>query len=243
MPDLSLLFDTAAARTLDARASVLASDGAWSLMAQAGLAAWQCLLQQWPEARQLCVVVGAGNNGGDGYVLAMHAVQAGRTVQVVTLPAKAPATALARRAAEAYVAAGGTVMEFDGQPLPAADVMVDALFGLGLARAPDERAEALITAINATGAPVLALDVPSGVDADRGCVPGSAVRATLTLQFLANHRGLFTGDALEHVGQRRLAPLELPEAAWQDVVPSAQRWTGERLRALLPPAPGEYTQG
>ena len=105
MPDLSLLFDTAAARTLDARASALAGDGGWGLMAQAGLAGWQCLLQQWPEARALCVLVGAGNNGGDGYVLATHALRSGRPVQVVTLPGKAPATALARQAAADFATA------------------------------------------------------------------------------------------------------------------------------------------
>ncbi|KAF1015797.1 MAG: Bifunctional NAD(P)H-hydrate repair enzyme Nnr [Stenotrophomonas maltophilia] len=234
MPDPSLLFDTAAARTLDARASVLASDGAWSLMAQAGLAAWHCLLQHWPQAGRICVLVGAGNNGGDGYVLATHALRAGRTVQVIALPGKGPSTPLAQRAADGFTAAGGEVTAFSSM-LPAADVLVDALFGLGLARAPEGAAEALVEAVNRHGAPVLALDVPSGVDADLGRVPGVAVRATRTLQFIAPHRGLFTGDALEHVGVRALAPLQLHEAAWQDVAPSAQAWHGEALRALLPP--------
>ncbi|WMJ69874.1 NAD(P)H-hydrate dehydratase [Stenotrophomonas sp. 24(2023)] len=235
MLDLSLLFDSAAARTLDARASALLGEDGWDLMAQAGLAAWQCLQQQWPDARRLCIVAGAGNNGGDGYVLATHAVRAGRAVQVVTVPGKPPATGLAQRAAREYQAAGGSTVAFDGQCLPDADLVVDALFGLGLSRAPDEAGQALVAAINAAQVPVLALDVPSGVDADRGSVPGVAVRATVTLQFIANHRGLFTGDALEYAGQRRLAPLELPDAAWQGISPRAQRWGGERLRALLPP--------
>lgn len=234
MPDLSLLFDTAAARTLDARASALAGDGGWGLMAQAGLAGWQCLLQQWPEARALCVLAGAGNNGGDGYVLATHALRSGRPVQVVTLPGKVPGTALARQAAADFAAAGGCVVAFDGH-LPAAEVYVDALFGLGLDRAPTGEALALIEALNNTTAPVLALDVPSGVDADSGRVPGVAVRAEVTLQFIACHRGLYTGDALEHVGQRRLAPLDLPDSAWDGIAARAQRWTRERLPALLPP--------
>ena len=234
MPDLSLLFDTAAARALDARASVLAGDGGWSLMAQAGLAGWQCLLQQWPDARSLYVVAGAGNNGGDGYVLATHALQAGRQVQVITLPGRLPATPLAQQAAAAFAAAGGSSIEFDGQ-LPVADVGVDALFGLGLDRAPAGMAQALIEALNACPAPVLALDVPSGVDADQGGVPGVAVRAAVTLQFIVCHRGLYTGDALDHVGQRRLAPLDLPQAAREGIAASAERWVGDRLRALLPP--------
>lgn len=234
MPDLSLLFDTAAARTLDERASALAGDGGWSLMSQAGLAAWQCLLQQWPDARQLCVVAGSGNNGGDGYVLATHALQSGRQVRLFVLPGKPPATALARQAAAAFASAGGQVETVDGA-LPACDVLVDALFGLGLDRAPDVYARALIEAINAQQAPVFSLDVPSGVDADRGRVPGAAVRARMTLQFIANHRGLFTGDALDHVGQRRLAPLEVDDTAWEGVNASAQRWAADRLGTLLPP--------
>ncbi|HGM5920236.1 TPA: NAD(P)H-hydrate dehydratase [Stenotrophomonas maltophilia] len=234
MPDLSLLFDTAAARALDRRASALAGDGGWSLMAQAGLAGWQCLLQQWPEALQLCVLVGAGNNGGDGYVLASHALRSGRQVQVVTLPGRAPATVLAAQAAAEFATAGGSVVEFDGQ-LPDAEVYVDALFGLGLDRAPSGTAQVLIDALNAARGPVLAMDVPSGVDADSGYVPGVAVKADVTLQFIACHRGLYTGDALEQVGQRRLAPLELPDQAWDGIQASAQRWTGDRLKALLPP--------
>ena len=81
---------------------------------------------------------------------------------------------------------------------------------------------------------MLALDVPSGVDADRGAVPGVTVRAALTLQFIVAHRGLYSGDALDHCGQKVLAPLLLPAAAWQGVVP-AEHWTQVRLRALLPP--------
>jgi len=109
------------------------------------------------------------------------------------------------------------------------------LFGLGFDRAPEGVTQALIVALNAQAAPVLALDVPSGVDADRGAVPGVAVKAALTLQFIVPHRGLYTGDALDHCGQKALAPLQLPAAAWQGVSPAAEHWTQARLPALLPP--------
>ena len=167
-------------------------------------------------------------------MLARHALRSGRQVQVVTLPGRSPATVLAAQAAAEFAAAGGSIVEFDGQ-LPDAEVYVDALFGLGLDRAPSGTAQALIDALNAARGPVLAMDVPSGVDADSGYVPGVAVKADVTLQFIACHRGLYTGDALEQVGQRRLAPLELPDQAWDGIQASAQRWTGDRLKALLPP--------
>ncbi len=228
------LFDSAAARSLDAQASALAGDGGWSLMSAAGLAGWQCLLQHWPRAQALCVVVGAGNNGGDGLLLAAHALRAGCRVHVVTQPGKPPATALAIRALAELQSAGGSWAPFDGR-LPEADLVVDALFGLGLQDAPRGDARALVEAINAQHAPVLALDVPSGVDADRGSAPGVAVRATVTVQFIVAHRGLHTGDGLEHAGVRVLAPLSLPAAAWEGVQPVAGRWLQDRLPALLPP--------
>ncbi|WP_251282334.1 NAD(P)H-hydrate epimerase, partial [Enterobacter hormaechei] len=84
--------------------------------------------------------------------------------------------------------------DFDGA-LPEADFWVDALFGLGFDRAPEGVAQALIAALNAQTAPVLALDVPSGVDADRGAVPGEAVKAALTLQFIVPHRRYTARDA------------------------------------------------
>jgi len=234
MANLADLFDSAAARALDAQASALAAEGGWDLMSQAGQVAWQCLLQHWPQAQRIGVVVGASHNGGCGLVLARHALQAGREVRVVALPGRPPSTALAQRAASDFSAAGGSVIDFDGA-LPQADIWVDALFGLGFDRAPEGSAQALIVALTTQAAPVLALDVPSGVDADRGAVPGVAVRAALTLQFIVAHRGLYTGDALDHCGQKHLAPLQVPAAAWQGVAPAAEHWTQARLPALLPP--------
>lgn len=234
MANLADLFDSAAARALDVQASAQAADDGWGLMSQAGQAAWQCLLQHWPLAQRIGVVVGSGNNGGDGYVLARHALQAGREVRVVALPGQAPATALAQRAASDFTSAGGVVEGFQSA-LPPADLWVDALFGLGFDRAPAGAAQALIEALNVQPAPLLALDVPSGVDADRGSVPGVAVHAALTLQFIVAHRGLYTGDALEYTGQKLLAPLQVPAAAWQGVTVAAECWTQPRLSALLPP--------
>ncbi|HDS0950677.1 TPA: NAD(P)H-hydrate dehydratase [Stenotrophomonas maltophilia] len=234
MANLADLFDSAAARALDAQASALAGDGGWELMAQAGLAAWQRLLRHWPQALHVGVVVGSGNNGGDGLVLARHALLAGRRLTALALPEKPPSTRLAQRATSDFKSVGGILAEFDGT-LPEVDLWVDALFGLGFARAPEGAAQALIEALNAQPAPVLALDVPSGVDADRGAVPGVAVRAALTLQFIVPHRGLYTGNALEHVGEPALAALQLPQAAWQGVSVAAEHWTGARLPALLPP--------
>lgn len=234
MSELAELFDVAAARQLDAQASAALGDAGASLMEQAGTAAWQCLLQCWPQAQRICVLAGPGNNGGDGLVLARLAVQAGRTVQVLRLGDERGPSALSQLMRAQFVAVGGVVAEWGGE-LPGADVVVDALFGIGLNRAPTGEAERVITAVNAAGVPVLALDVPSGVDAQTGHVAGAAVRATCTLQFIVPHQGLYTGQALEFVGERRLAPLQLPAGSDADVGASVELWHAARLPTLLRP--------
>lgn len=228
------LFDTAAARRIDAQATAALGGDGYMLMQRAGQAAWQCLLQHWPQARRIVVACGPGNNGGDGYVLARLARQSGRDVCVLHLPADAPRTPLAQRACTDYLAIGGRV-ELSTACLEDAELVVDALFGIGLARAPEAGVVALIDAINATGLPVLALDAPSGADADTGAVPSVAVRAHCTLQFIVAHGGLATGDALEYTGQRLLAGLEVPASAYAGVQARAWLWNAETLPALLPP--------
>ena len=241
MPHATAMYDTAALRVLEQRAArALADDGV--LMQRAGLAAWHCLLEHWPQAQRIVVACGPGNNGGDGYVLATHALAAGRGVRVLRLAAHAPRSAQARRALAGFEGCGGQV-EIFADSLPEADVVVDALFGIGLARAPDPEPAAMIGAINAAGVPVLALDVPSGVDVDRGCVPGIAVRATRTLQFIAPHPGLATGAALDHAGSCGVAMLDLDRSLLREVPVAAYAIAAEALGGWLRPRARDSHKG
>ncbi|MQS41312.1 NAD(P)H-hydrate dehydratase [Xanthomonas translucens pv. translucens] len=232
MSDSFDLYDTAAARRIDAQATALLGGDGYTLMQRAGQAAWQVLLQHWPQAQRILVACGSGNNGGDGYVLARLAHCAGRRVRVLQL--SGPQSALAQRACTDYIGVGGRIEVFDAA-LEAADVVVDALLGIGLNRAPDAELAALLGALGGLGAPVLALDVPSGVDADHGSVPGAVLPATLTVQFIVAHAGLYTGAALNQVGATALATLEVPAAAFDGCVAQAQAWTGAALAARLAP--------
>ncbi|MFC7301603.1 NAD(P)H-hydrate dehydratase [Cognatiluteimonas weifangensis] len=241
MPQTVALYDTAALRALEQRAAQALGDD-FLLMQRAGRAAWRCLLAHWPQAQRIAVVCGPGNNGGDGYVLATQALASGRQVQVLRLAGHAPRSALAQRAHADFERAGGQVAVFQGA-LPAADVVVDAVFGIGLTRAPDAECAALIAAINAGPAPVFALDVPSGVDADRGSVPGSAVRAARTLQFITPHRGLVTGAALDRIGVAEIAPLELDPALLRSVPVAAEAWPAGALGDWLPARPRDSHKG
>ncbi|MDI1253650.1 NAD(P)H-hydrate dehydratase [Thermomonas sp.] len=236
MSPTTTLYDIDALRLLEARGIERCDDDGFALMARAGEAAWRCVLAHWPQARRIVVACGPGNNGGDGYVLARHAHESGCDVRVLRLFGHAPATPLAKQACDEYITSGGRIVEFlDVQAaLADADLVVDALFGIGLSRAPDAATSPLIDAINAQPTPVLALDVPSGVDANTGYTAGAAINALRTLQFIAAHRGLYTGDALEHVGELELATLDLPASLFVGVEASAQTCTVDALQAMLP---------
>ena len=233
MPAIRTLYDIDALRLLEARGIALCDGDAFALMARAGEAAWRCVLAHWPQAKRVVVVCGPGNNGGDGYVLACHAQMSGCDVQVLRLTEHAAATSLTKRACNEYIASDGCIVE-SLDALSDAELIVDALFGIGLSRAPDAATSALIDAINTHSAPVFALDVPSGVDARNGHVPGVAINASRTLQFIATHRGLSTGDALEHVGELELATLDLPATLFDGVEANAHACTVDALKAMLP---------
>ena len=234
------LFDPEALRTLEARGATHCGGDAFALMARAGQAAWRCLLRYWPQAMRIVIVCGPGNNGGDGLVLARHAHAVGRDVRV--MQALPPATELARRASAECIAAGVHV-EVGVTELPDCDLIVDALFGIGLTRAPEGAMAEVIAAINTHPSPVLALDVPSGLDARRGSAPGVAVRADRTLQFIARHRGLRSGMALDHCGELDVAALDLPEAMFAGVAPAAFAYRASLLPNLFPLRPRDGHKG
>lgn len=191
------VYDNAALRRVEAK-STAASGDSFTLMQRAGQAAWRRLLQRWPQAQRIVMACGTGNNGGDGYVVALYALQAGRNVEVVRTAE--PCSELAVRACKEFEANAGRCTTATDS-FEHADVIVDALFGIGLSRGLEGAPADVVLRINGAGKPVLALDVPSGVDAQTGNVPGEAVRATTTLQMLAPHRGLLTGAAIDYCGE------------------------------------------
>ncbi len=207
---------------------------AYELMVRAGAAAWRVLQQRWPGVRHLGVACGPGNNGGDGYVVARLAREAGLKVSVLTPPGATPRTAQARQALADWRAAGGSVASFDGM-LPECGAWVDALYGIGLTRPPSEAAQSMIERINAARVPVLSLDVPSGLDADTGHAAGTAVQATATLCFIAAKRGLYTGMARDFDGEVLLDRLDLKIGAFDEFTPAAWLCRPEGLARWLAP--------
>ncbi|MCE3003681.1 MAG: NAD(P)H-hydrate dehydratase [Xanthomonadaceae bacterium] len=231
----SRLYTSAQVRAIDRRAIAACGGEGVLLMQRAGAAAFRRLRARWPEAHRILVACGRGNNGGDGWVVARLAREAGLAVEVLALPGE-PNTADARAMREAALAAGVPAREANAHDgLPAADVVVDGVFGIGLSRAPDGVAAGLIAALVRQPAPVLALDVPSGLDADTGHAPGACVRASMTVTFIAAKRGLFTGDAPAHAGAVVLERLDVDPALVDAESGAVHAWTRDDLRRALPP--------
>lgn len=224
------LYSAQQVRDLDARLIAAGTPG-FELMRRAAHAAWRALRRQWPDAGEITVLAGHGNNAGDGYLIAALALRAGWRVRVLAV---GEASRLSSDAAAAHDEARSVGVAIDAwsERAELRGVLVDALLGTGLGGEVREPYASAIGAINASGLPVLAVDIPSGLSADTGQVLGCAVNADLTVTFIGLKLGLFTASGPDQCGElafdgldadpaliaadgvaRRLAPASLPRLA------------------------------
>ncbi len=190
------------------------------LMENAGRAVADSICKFWAPRKTL-ILCGPGNNGGDGKVCARILKERGWPVEAVEI-------------ANWYGVPAGT------------GLIVDALFGVGLSRAPEGNAAQAITEINAHKVPVIAVDVPSGVMADSGAVPGVAIRATRTVTFFRARPGLFLLPGKTHAGEVEVADIGIPAKSIAMIHPSHFLNMPALWRALLPAFSTEshkYTRG
>jgi NAD(P)H-hydrate epimerase len=181
---------------------------------------------EYPLEARVVVVCGTGNNGGDGFVVARHLLARGADVLVVLTGLAEMVTGDARINHDAFIDLGGTCVELPSDApldllvteLAAADFVVDAIFGTGLDRPVQGRLMSVIDAINATKARTLALDIPSGLDADSGSPLGTAVRADDTVTFGHLKVGLLTPDGARLAGRVHVVDLGVPDARILDLV-------------------------
>lgn len=233
-----LLYRAEQVRALDRAAIETHGIPGIQLMNRAGAAAYDYLRDRWREASRVTVLAGLGNNGGDGYVLARLARADGLRIQVLQLGDPERLRGDAALSLAGYRDAGGEILPFAQSPAELRHrrgVLVDALLGTGLDRPVDGPWAAAVAAINDAGAPVLALDIPSGLHADTGAVLGIAVHADATMTFIGLKQGLFTGAGPDRCGEIRLATLEVPETVYSGVPPSARRadWA-QQSQSLAP---------
>lgn len=231
----SALYRAEQVRALDAVAiEELGIPGA-TLMERAGVAAFEALRRAWPEARRVSIVCGPGNNGGDGFVLARHAAGAGFSVRVGLLGDAARLGGDALGAHARMAEAGLSAEPYTSAVLDGAQVIVDALFGTGLTRTVEGEWAACIGDMNASGAPILAVDIPSGLHADSGRMLGSAVAAALSVTFIGLKQGMFTGDGRDCCGQIIFADLGVPATLYDAQPASARRADLASLAGVLGP--------
>ena len=201
------IFQTAELRRVEAAAR------GQRLMERAGLAAAEVARNMLGERDgSVLVLAGPGNNGGDAFVLARRLREAFFDVVVVFCGDRAKLPADAADARRAFVGAGGATVA----GIPAGwhgSLIVDGLFGIGIARPLAAEYASLVERANGSGIPILALDVPSGLDADTGVARGPVIRAVATATFIALKPGLLTGDGIDFCGDVSIHSLGLePEA-------------------------------
>ena len=205
------------------------------LMRRAGRAAFGLLHSIWPEASRIAIFCGAGNNGGDGYIVAARAAQLGLNVRLYMLAEAGRLQGDARSAYQLALESGVEPRTWDGDSLAHVDVIVDGLLGTGIKGVVREDYARAIAAINEAALPVLALDIPSGLNSDTGVELGAAVRATVTISFIGLKQGLLSADGQACVGQLHFDDLALPAEVLSSCDPDCMRLDVQDLQSCLTP--------
>jgi hydroxyethylthiazole kinase-like uncharacterized protein yjeF len=219
----------------------LAAPASGTLMERAGLAAAEFARAICGDtAKSVLVIAGPGNNGGDAFEVAAHLKRWFFRVTVVFSGEREKLPKDARAALAKWEAEGGG-LEKDIPGDTRFDLAVDGLFGIGLTRALAGEHAALVGKLNALGAAILSLDIPSGINADTGAVMGCAVRASRTLTFIAHKPGLLTLDGPDHCGELRLDTLGIDPAKLLE--PEGILLDEEILVRAVTPRPRNFHKG
>lgn len=213
------------------------------LMENAGWQAARAARELVPEptGKSVAIVCGTGNNGGDGLVLARHLQEMGARVKVYLAGEVSQVRGDARIMLEAWRLRGGELAEGLPGSLEGNDLVVDAVVGTGFTGQLRSHALAAAELLNRAHCPVLALDLPSGVEADTGAVRGPAVRATMTVTFGLLKPGLLFFPGAGLAGRVVVAAISLPAQALTGV--GAQLSTASLVKTLLPPRAPDAHKG
>jgi NAD(P)H-hydrate epimerase len=206
----------------------------YTLMTRAGEAALRAMRSYWPASQRIAVLCGPGNNGGDGYVLARLALEQRMDARVVTVCDPEKLTGDARRAWLAFREANGAVKSWQADAFVGVDVIVDAIFGVGLARPIQGEIAACIESVNAASAHVLSLDIPSGLASDSGEVLGAAIQADRTITFLGLKLGFYLGEGPNCTGVVMCDALDVPAQAFEHIAGTALRIDEDTVARTLP---------
>ena len=203
----------------------------YQLMEKAGHAVFDCLLAHFSGAKNIVVLAGGGNNGGDAFVVARLAVQSNMPVAVFNDNPGRKLKGDAEIARQAYLGSGGKLLSFDHlvdlNEVP--DVVIDGLLGTGFRGSLRAQMLDIIRLVNGWSAPIIAIDLPSGLDANTGFVESECAKATFTVTFIALKFGLMTGDGPDHVGQLIFAGLGLEAQFMSSISPVCRLLTPKTI--------------
>lgn len=234
----NLVYTPLNVRELDRIAIEECGIAGYTLMKRAGQAAFAEARTRFPDARRWLVVCGAGNNAGDGYVIASLACAANLDVTVAALSDPGELRGDAEKAWRDYRAAldvtGEPFVAFSEALLANADLVVDAILGTGIGRPLSGQYLEAVQAIAGCPLPVVAVDVPSGLNSETGEVMGCAVKASVTVTFVGLKQGLYLGAGPEHAGAICFADLNIPASVASRVEPGLRIFTNGDLAGLLP---------
>jgi ADP-dependent NAD(P)H-hydrate dehydratase / NAD(P)H-hydrate epimerase len=245
------LLSAAESRELDRLSQEKYGIASYKLMTRAGEAVAAAVMHRWRHAvhHGVLVVAGKGNNGGDGMVAARALMGEQVPVRAILLASASALKGDAARAHSEFVKAGGVVVEAAGEAeLDAAmggraGVIVDAIFGTGLNAEVKGLARRAIETINHAGAPVLAVDIASGVNSDTGAVMGAAVRAALTVTFGFAKFGHVSYPGAELCGELEIADIGFAPAAIAEVAPRGRFFDAAEARPYLRSRPANSHKG
>jgi NAD(P)H-hydrate epimerase len=190
------------------------------LMERAGRSVFESAKRACPDSNNWLIFCGGGNNGGDGYIIARLAREAGLNATVCALKSMDSLSGDAAIAASRWREAGGDTQAWPAKNINSYDLLVDALLGTGLDRAPEGDYAAAIDLMNQAPARIVAVDIPSGLHSDTGNVLGLASSAFLTVTFIGRKRGLFTSDGPDYAGDVQFSDLGTPDTV-RDSVPDS----------------------
>ena len=224
------ILDVAQMREADRRTIASGTSGI-DLMERAGAGVAQAARAMLPGSGRVVILCGPGNNGGDGFVAARLLADAGYQV---TLGLLGPRENLSGDAGEAAARHAGLVRAIDDVAMEGADLVIDALFGTGLTRDLEGDVAACIDRVAASGVPVLAVDMPSGIDGDTGAIRGRAVRATRTVTFAARKPGHLLLPGRDFCGAVSVVDIGIGDAVTTDFTPELHAAEPDLWQAALP---------
>jgi hydroxyethylthiazole kinase-like uncharacterized protein yjeF len=213
-------------------------DNSYELMNRAAQALLDFINRRYSQITKIAIVCGAGNNAGDGYVLArlakLQEKEPRLKIHLISIIDPEKLTGDAHQAYKDWLECGGAVDTMDNAHLLSSDLIVDALIGTGLDRALEGKWYDAVNAINECPKPVLSVDIPSGLDANTGATYNIAINATHTLTFIGQKMGMFTGQARHHCGTIQFASLGVPDTLYDQVEHGATLLEWTNLSRQLP---------